>query len=111
MDRILRDVVAEVVGATVFHAALHATAGEPDGKAAAVMVAAHAGIAKLALAENSSAEFGVEEHQRVLEQAALLEIVHEGRRRLIDITALIGQLPSDRDMLVPPTMKELHKAD
>ena len=41
VDRVFGDVVAEVVGAAVFDAGLHAGAGEPDGEAAAVVVAAH----------------------------------------------------------------------
>ena len=72
VDGVFGDVVAEVVGAAVFDAGLHAGAGEPDGEAAAVVVAAHAGVAERALAENGAAEFGEEHDERVFEQAALL---------------------------------------
>ena len=72
VDRILDDVVAEVVGLAVFDARLHAGAGQPDGEAAAMMVAAHAGVAELALAEDRAAELGGEDHERVFEQPALL---------------------------------------
>ena len=72
VDGVLGDVVAEVVGLAVFDAGLHAGAGEPDGEAAAVMVAAGVGVAERALAEDGAAEFGDEDDERVFEQAALL---------------------------------------
>src|SRR5205809_6645652 len=99
MDWIFGDVVAEIVGTAVFDAALNAAAGEPDREAAAVMVAPHVRIAQLPLAEDRPAKFRVEQDQRILEQAALLEVLDERRRRLIDVVALIGQLASDRDVL------------
>jgi len=40
VDRVARDVVAEVVGLTVRDARLDAAAGQPDGEAARVVVAA-----------------------------------------------------------------------
>src|SRR3954451_22303588 len=105
VNRVFGDVVTEVVGAAVFHAAADTAAGQPDGKTAAVMVAAHARIAELALAEDRAAKFRVEEHEGILQQAALLKIVQEGSRRLIDVAALVRQLTGNRDMLIPAAMK------
>ncbi len=90
---------------------LHAGAGEPDGEAAAVVVAAHAGVAECALAENSAAELGEEHHERVFEQAALLEVFQQRGGGLVDVAALVGQLPRDGDVLVPAAVEELHEAD
>ncbi len=88
-----------------------AGAGEPDGEAAAVVVAAHAGVAECALAINSAAELGEEHHERVFEQAALLQVVEQCGGGLVDVVALIGELPLDRDVLVPAAVEELHEAD
>ena len=109
VDRVLDDVVAEVVGLAVLDAGLHAAAGQPHGEAAAVMVAAHAGVAERALAEHGAAELGGEDHQRVVQQAALLQVLHQRRGRLIDVAALVRQLPRDGDVLVPAAVEELHE--
>ena len=109
VDRVFRDVVAEIVGRAVGHAALHAAAGEPDGERAAVMVAAHRGIAELALAEDGAAELRGEDHERVIQQAALLEILHERGCRLVDVVALIGELARNRDVLIPAAVKKLNE--
>src|SRR5207344_2628889 len=55
MHRILRDVVAEVVGLAVRNAALHAAAGHPDAEGSAVMVAAKVAFQR-SLRERSAAE-------------------------------------------------------
>ena len=111
VDRVLGDVVAEVVGAAEFDAGLDAGAGEPDGEAAAVVVAAHVGVAQDALAKNSAAEFGEEHHERVFQQAALLQVFEECGGGLVDVAALVGQLAVDGDVLVPAAVEELHEAD
>ena len=111
VDRVFGDVVAEVVGAAVFDAGFHAGAGEPDGEAAAVVVAAAVGVAERALAINGAAEFGEEHHERVFEQAALFEVVEQGGGGLVDVAALIGELAFDRDVLVPAAVEELDEAD
>ena len=66
------DVVAEVVGFAERHARLDAAAGQPDGEAARMMVAAVVGRRELALAVDRAAEFAAPDDQRVVQQAALL---------------------------------------
>src|SRR4051794_20324422 len=75
------------------------------------MIAAHAGVAKLALAKDRAAELGGEENKRVGQEAALFEVFEQGGRWLIDVAALVGKLTGDGDVLVPAAMKELHEAD
>ena len=111
VDGVFGDVVAEVVGAAVFDAGVDAGAGEPDGEAAAVVVAAAVRVPKNALAKNSAAEFGEEHHQRVFEEAALFEVVDEGGGGLVDVAALVGELAFDGDVLVPAAVEELDEAD
>ena len=76
-----------------------------------MMIAAHAGRAQLALAEHRAPELGGEHHQRVVEQSPLPEILHQRGRRLIDVPALVGELPRDGNVLVPAPVKELHEPD
>ena len=90
---------------------LDAAAGEPDGEAAAVVVAAHAGIAELPLAEDGAAELGGEDDERVFEQAALLQVLDQRGGGLVDVAALVRELARDGDVLVPAAMEELHEAD
>ena len=71
VDWVLGDVVAEVVGAPVLDAGFDAGASEPDGEAAAVVIAAGVGVAESALAVNSTTELGKEQNQRIVEHAAL----------------------------------------
>src|SRR5262249_20305640 len=75
VDRVLGDVVGEVVGGPILHAAPNPAPGEPDAEAAAVVVAPHARVAELPLAEGGAAELGGEEDERIVEQAALLEVL------------------------------------
>ena len=72
VDRVAGDVVAEVVGLAVGHARLDAAAGQPDGEAARMMVAAVVVGGQLALAVDGAAELAAPDDQRVVEQAALL---------------------------------------
>ena len=67
------DVVAELVGLAVRVAGFDAAAGEPPREAAAVMIAADERVVDLALRERRAAELAAEHHERVVEQAALLQ--------------------------------------
>ena len=92
VDRILRDVVAVVVGLAVGDAGLHAAAGQPDGEAARMMVAAVVVGRELALAVDRAAELAAPDDQRVVEQAALLQVLTSAARRLVGVAALAGDL-------------------
>ncbi len=86
---------------------LDAAAGQPDGEAAGMMVAAVVGGRQLALAVDGPAEFAAPDDQRVVEQAALLEVRDEGGRRLIGVAALAGDLGGQVRVLVPAAVEEL----
>ena len=81
VDGVLDDVVAEVVGLAVDDAGLDAAAGHPHGEAAAVVVAAVVVAGQRALAVDRPAELAAPDDQRVVEQAALLQVVDRARRR------------------------------
>ena len=86
VHRIRDDVVAEVVGLAVRDAGLDAAAGHPHGEAARMMIAAVVVVRQLALAVDGAAEFAAPDDQRVVEQAALLQILDQRGRRLIDVS-------------------------
>src|SRR5205823_6983116 len=79
---------AELVGCAVDRAALDAAPGEPEAERAVVMVAARIVVA-VAIARDGPAEFAAPEHERALEQPALLQVGEQGRSRLVD---LVGAL-------------------
>ena len=81
---VLDDVEAEFVGLAEDDAGLDAAAGEPHREGVDVVVAAD-GVA--VLAHRRAAEFAAPDDQRVVEQAALLEVVHERGAGLVDFAA------------------------
>src|SRR5262245_3434351 len=96
VDGIAHDVVAEIVRLAVGEPRLDPSAREPPGEAPAMVVAAHERVVDLALRERRATELAAEHHERVVEQAALLQIHHESRARLIDLPAPYRQHRLDR---------------
>ncbi len=74
-----------------------------------MMVAAVIVGGELALAVDGAAELAAPDDQRVVEQAALLEVGDQGRRRLVGVAALRCDLLGQVAVLVPAAMKELHE--
>ena len=69
---VLDGVETELVGRAVNDAAPDAAAGEPDAEAVDVVVAA-----VTALRARGAAELGGEDHERVIQQAALFQILQQ----------------------------------
>ena len=84
------DVVAEVVGLAVDDAALDAAAGQPHAEVARVMVAAVVVLGQRALRVDGAAELAAPDDQRVVEQAALLEVDHQRGGGLVGVVALVA---------------------
>ena len=75
VDGIIDGIHAEGVAGTVGDAGLHAAAGHPCGERIGVMIAAPLlAVFEIALQERGAAEFAAPDNERVLVQAALLEI-------------------------------------
>ena len=104
------DVPGEVVGRAVDRARLDAAAGEPPAVGLAEVIAA-LGIGGIALAERRAAEFAAPDDERVVEHAALLQILHERRRRAFGVVALLLELREQVAVLVPAGVHQLHEAD
>ena len=79
--------VAEFVGGAVDRASLDAAAGQPDGKAPVVVVAAQARLAVDHLDGRRPAELAATKDQRLFKQPALLEVGQKGRDCLVAVLA------------------------
>ena len=101
---VLDGVVAELVGRAVGDARLDAAAGQPDRKAVDVVVAA------VALGHRRAAEFAAPDHQRVVEHAALLEVLDQRGRGLVDLLGHAGDLVFDAAVMVPVAVIKLDEA-
>ena len=88
--------MAELVGRAVGEAGLDAAAGEPDGEAAGVVVAAGAVL----FGVGRAAELAAPPDERVFEQAAPLEVGEQAGDRLVDGQGVVGVLGQVR-VLVP----------
>src|SRR4051794_19219522 len=92
-------------------AAFDAAAGQPAGEAVNVVVPAIA-----ALGAGGAAELGAEDDNRLLEQAAPLEIHEQGADRLVDGAGVVRVVAAQVAMSIPgagpaAAMLDLHEAD
>ena len=110
VDRVGRDVPAEVVGRAVDRAPLHAAAGQPPRVRLAEVIATGR-CRRRTLSERRPPELAAPDDERVVEQAAILQVLHEGRARGIRVAALPLELREQVAVLVPARVHELHEAD
>ena len=89
-------------------ARLHAAPREPPRIGLAKVIAT-LGIGRVALAEGRPPELAAPGDQRVGEQAALFEVLHERRRRALRVAALRFELREQVAMLVPTGVHQLHE--
>ena len=75
VHRLLSDVDTVVIRLAVGDAAAHTAAGQPVGKTVRVMVSTVNLVCEFALTIDRAAEFATPDDERVLEHAALLEIL------------------------------------
>src|SRR5439155_19826765 len=101
VNRILGDVVREIVGRSVSHAAADAATGEPDREAARMMVSAVVVGRQLALAVNRAPELAAPNDERVVQQAALFQITNQRGGWLIGVFALATDRLRQTEMLIP----------
>src|SRR5205823_6747422 len=80
-------------------------------EAAAMMVAPMLGRRQRSLAVHGAAKLAAPDDQRVVEEAARLQVLDEGGGRLIDVSRLTADLARQRAMLVPAAMEELYEAN
>ena len=79
VNDIFHGVIAEVVGGAVGEARADAAAGEPQGEAFHMVVAAEL-LAFAVLSHRRAAELTAPHHERLVEHAALFEVRHQSSR-------------------------------
>ena len=105
--------MAEVVGLAVARSPLHATACQKIGEALRVVVAATVGP----LPHRLTAKLSSPDDERVIKEAAGLEVGKQRRDRLIDLRGVDGEILLDAVvgvpvlLLVPAAGVDLHEAD
>ena len=105
------DVVAEVVGLTIFNPPPHAAASHPGGEATRMVVATIFGFGEIPLAVGRAPKLAGKHYQGILKQAALLQVLQQRRRRrLIDVIGLTSQLLRQADVMVPTPVEELNES-
>src|SRR5262245_59048498 len=82
---VLHNVVAIVVGFAVADARLDAAASHPEREAAAMMVAAVVGRGEGPLAIDGASEFAPPDDERLVQEAAILEVLHQSGTGSIDV--------------------------
>ena len=106
--------LAEFVGHAVADAGLHAGAGQPAGEAVGIVVAALGAL----LEHRHAAELGAPDDERVLEQAALLEVADQRGGGLIEdrgmhvvlLLELVVAVPVQLAAAGVGAVEELHEA-
>src|SRR5581483_7941019 len=93
---VLDRVEADLVGGAVNDAALDAAAGKPDREAIDVVVAAFG-----ALRAGGPAKFRAEHDERLLEQAAALQILQKRGNGLIHLRTVFGMISAEAAVCVP----------
>lgn len=98
---------AKVIGGSMDVPCSDSPAGEPDGKRAVMVVAAILSP----LDHRGSPEFAPPHHERVIEQATLLEVGHESRRSPIGLAAVLFHVLGEVVVLVPRLVEELNESN
>src|SRR5439155_15041640 len=107
--RVFEDVVTELVGLAVTDARLDAAPGHPDRVTTPVMVTAVIVLLDFSLTINGATEFAAPDHERVVQEPALLEVFNERGTGLVGVLALLLDALGQVAVLIPAPMIELNK--
>src|SRR5258706_7966242 len=103
------DVVPETVSRTVHDAALESAARQPDGKTTRMMVASKI-LTQIALTIARATEFTAPDDERVVEHAALFEVVDQRGRRLVGLLRLSADIVGEIAVVIPTGVEQLHES-
>src|SRR5262249_17369446 len=104
VDRVLDDVIAEIVGLAVTDAGFDASTSHPHRVIASVMIAAVIVLLDFALAVNGAPEFAAPQDESVIEQPAGLKIFDQGGAGLIGVFTLFPEAFGQVVVLIPTAM-------
>ena len=68
-------------------------------------------VVAAALHHRRAAELAAPDDQRIVEQAALLQVLHQGGAGLVGVLAILLQVLLEIAVLVPRFVEQLHEAD
>src|SRR5262245_34418300 len=108
MNPILDDLESQLIGLAICDPGLDTAAGQPHREGIGMMIAA---VRAAALHHGSPAEFASPDHQCVVEQPALLEVLDQGCTGLIRHLAVLSDVVDQVSVLVPGLVKDLHEPD
>ena len=111
VHRVLHHVVAEVIGRAEHKPRPDAAASHPDREAARMMVATEVPLTDLALRISGPSEFPAPDHQRVVEQAAGLQVFHQRGAGFVGVLGLSFDALRQAAVMVPVAMAKLNEAD
>src|SRR5215471_18214390 len=111
MHGVLRDVIAVIVCFAKADSRLYAGAGQPHSKATRMMIAPIVICGELSLAVDRSPELAAPDDQSVIQQSPFLEILHQCGATLVGVLRLPCQLRGKIGVLIPSSVKQLHKTD
>ena len=107
---VLDDVVGEVICLAIDDAAFHAPAGHPEAIATRMMVASVIGRRQPALRVDGPPELATPNDERLVEEAAVLEILNESPRRAVDISGLGREDLGCERVDIPATVIDLDES-
>ena len=87
---ILQGIEAEIIRATESHTGLDTAAGHPDREGLAVMVASVLLTISSTLGVRGASELAAPDDEGVVEHAALLEVLDQRGRGLVDVAGHLG---------------------
>ena len=90
-DGALGDGVAQLIGLPHHTATVHARPGHPQAEAVRVVITAPVRGAVTGLVHGRASELPAPDHKRLIQEAAPIQIQHQGCRRPVRLTALLGQ--------------------
>ena len=112
------DVVTQFIGCAVGVAASKSTASHPEAEGARMMVAPQELRAVAFFVHRRAPEFAAPDHQRVIEQTALLQVSDQRRHRAVRLARALLQSGGMNDVRVladavgvPTPVVQLHEAD
>ncbi len=110
MHRIGRHIIAKRIRTPINRPGLYPAAGHPHTEAAGMVVPPEAVRREPALAEARAPELTPPDHQRILEQSALLQISDQGGGGLVRHPGLGLHAAAKAPVVVPAGMVELNEA-
>ena len=107
VDGVLDDVIPEFARFAVDEVRLDPAAGHPNRETARVMIASVIGGGEFALGIIGASKFAAPDDERIVQQTALFQILHQGGAGTIRLEALLGDPFGQVAVLVPTLMKVL----